>query len=142
MNYDWNVYMSFLNPVLPMHILLRRFLMEWNEGNGVHTYRVPPPARLAWTCARARRQEAACGSGKFKRGGTKNGGGKTQNTQMHRRIAVLRHSHSTTVPVPTLSLEHAQQVVRIPLHYRLRAKFKQALGDGRKPEFEMMINWR
>ena len=37
MNYDWNVYMSFLNPVLPMHILLRRFLMEWNEGNGVHT---------------------------------------------------------------------------------------------------------
>ena len=50
------------------------------------------------------------------------------NTQMHRRIAVLRHSHSTTVP--TLSLEHAQQVVRIPLHYRLRAKFKQALGDG------------
>ena len=41
MKYVWNVYMSFLNPVLPVHILLRRFLMEWNEGNGVHTYRVP-----------------------------------------------------------------------------------------------------
>ena len=86
--------------------------MEWNEGNGVHTYRVPPPARLAWTCARARegarRQEAACGSGKFKRGGTKNGGGK----QTDKCIDGLRFA---SLPVPTLSLEHAQQVVRIPL---------------------------
>ena len=115
MNYAWNVYMSFLNPALPMHILLRRFLMEWNEGNGVHTYSVPPPAWLGPVperrSARSRvgkTKEAACGSGKFKRGGTKNGGGK----QTDKCIDGLRFA---SLPVPTLSLEHAQQVVRIPL---------------------------
>ena len=105
MNYDPNVYMCFLIPVLPMHILLRRFLMEWNEGNGVHTYRVPPLAWLGPVPERrtegARRQEAACGSGKFKRGGTKNGGGKHKHTNASTDCG-LRHSHST--PGPTLSL--------------------------------------
>ena len=82
--------MCFLIPVLPMHILLRRFLMEWNEGNGVHTYRVPP---LAWLGPVPERRSERVGkrqpvaAGNLREGELKMAGGNT-STQMHRRIAV------------------------------------------------------
>ena len=80
----------------------------------IHTEFPRLPAWVGPVPERAgKRQPVAAGN--LREGELKMAGLKTQNTQMHRRIAVLRHSHSTTVPVPTLSLERAQQVVRIPL---------------------------
>ena len=104
MNYDPNVYKCSLIPVLPMHILLRRFLMEWNEGNGVHTYRRPPGLDLCQSDGRrervGKRQPVAAGN--LREGELKMAGGKHKHTNASTDCG-LRHSHSAIVP--TLSLE-------------------------------------
>ena len=76
----------------------------------IHTEFPRPPAWLGPVPERVgKRQPVAAGNLRERELKMAGCGVENTNTQMHRRIAVLRHSHSTTVPTLSLLSMHNRQ---------------------------------